>query len=384
MATDIREVAQAAGVSISTVSRTFTKPELVAPRTREKVTRAAEKLDFHISRSAAALKSGQTMRVALLTSDGVSTWFDAHAFAGLDSVFHPAGYDISVFTMTTTTERRDFFMNLPVRRNVDAVIVDSFDIDPEEVSRLKTMHVPIVGINVPSSAGFDATVGIDDKGAMRTAVDHLAALGHRNIGYVGESNRRQLHYGAESRLQGFREACEAHADVRPQVLLFDADSDFMDNAVNAILTSQPRLTAVCMSKDETALPLLYRLHRYGREIPRDLSIIGFDDIELAGATGLTTLRQNPFELGAEAARQTLLAMGNKAGPDSSDSYQIFPAQLMLRDTTAPVIAAETGQNRAAEISNAERRHERTAPNSTVSRRASSFAYVPTAAYRGRS
>ncbi|WEV69503.1 LacI family DNA-binding transcriptional regulator [Bifidobacterium sp. ESL0775] len=431
MATDIREVARAAGVSISTVSRTFTKPELVAPRTRTKVTQAAEKLGFHISRSAAALKSGQTMRIALLTSDGVSTWFDAHAFAGLDSVFHPAGYDISVFRMTTTAERREFFMDLPVRRNVDAVIVDSFDIDPEEVSRLKTMHVPIVGINVPSPVGFDATVGIDDKGAMHTAVDHLAALGHRDIGYIGEYSHRQLHYSAESRLQGFRDACAQHGDVRPQVLLFDAGPQFCDQAINAILTSRPRLTAVCFIKDETALPILYRLHRYGREVPRDLSAIGFDDIELASAIGLTTLHQDPFEIGAEAARKTLSAMDNKAedttasladagqsedrasgtatakqdqgedshqeppadeavkaaeaasgwpSPESSDGnpYQVFPVQLMLRDTTAPLAAAD-----AAEASPDELRRERTSSVAPVSPKASSFAYVPTPAYRGR-
>ncbi|MDF7665875.1 LacI family DNA-binding transcriptional regulator [Bifidobacterium sp. ESL0745] len=432
MAADIQTVAKTAGVSISTVSRTFTKPELVAPRTREKVTRTAERLGFHISRSAAALKSGQTMRIALLTSDGVSTWFDAHAFAGLDSVFHPAGYDVSVYTMTTTDERRDFFMNLPVRRNVDAVIVDSFDIDPEEVKRLKTMHVPIVGINVPSSAGFDATVGIDDKGAMHTAVDHLAALGHRDIGYIGQANHRQLRYSAESRLQGFADACREHSDVRPQILLFDSDSHFVDNAINGILTAKPRLTAVCIIKDELALPIVYRLHQYGREVPRDLSVVGFDDIELAGQIGLTTLHQNPYRLGVEAARKTLLAMGNKSGEgladadsaaadnsggtepepttydlkdsastntdesgrngisriktdsgatDDDNHYTVFDVPLMLRNTTAPPTVSD---GRATAQSTTD---ENSAPSAYSPLRptvkTSSYAYVPTPAYRGK-
>lgn len=384
MTADIQQVARAAGVSISTVSRAFTKPELVAPRTREKVARAAEKLDFHISRSAAALKSGQTMRIALLTSDGVSTWFDAHAFAGLDSVFHPAGYDISVYEMTTTAERRDFFLNLPVRRNVDAVIVDSFDIDPEEVKRLKTMHVPIVGINVPSSVGFDATVGIDDKGAMHTAVNHLAALGHRDIGYIGQANHRQLRYSAESRLQGFREASEAHPEIRPQILLFDSDNHFVDNAINAILTATPRLTAVCIIKDEAALPILYRLRQYGREVPRNLSIIGFDDIELSEEIGLTTMHQNPYELGAAAARKTLEAMGSKTesstGSDDSQ-YAIFEVPLMLRSTTAPPTEANpsaTGKSQTPEM-----QYTPIYSASGNAAKTSSYAYVPTPAYRGK-
>ncbi|WEV75494.1 LacI family DNA-binding transcriptional regulator [Bifidobacterium sp. ESL0800] len=399
MTTDIKQVAKTAGVSISTVSRTFTKPDLVSSQTREKVLKVAEKLDFHISRSAAALKSGQTMRVALLTSDGVSTWFDAHVFSGLDSVLHPAGYDISVYQMTTTTERRDFFMNLPVRRNVDAVIVDSFDIDPQEVTRLKSMHVPVIGINVPSSAGFDATVGIDDKGAMHTAVDHLAALGHRDIGYIGQTNHRQLRYSAESRLEGFREACATHPGIRPQELLFDDDAHFADHTINAILTAKPQLTAVCIIKDEVALPIAYRLRQFGREVPRDLSIIGFDDIELSGEIGLTTMHQDPYKLGAVAARKTLEAMSGKAsdtediadgseiGKDgtadkSDDQYVVFEVPLMLRNTTAPPTPADTSATEQPEM-----RDMQYKPLHPVSRdmtKTSSYAYMPTAAYRGKS
>ncbi|WEV63942.1 LacI family DNA-binding transcriptional regulator [Bifidobacterium sp. ESL0732] len=354
MTADIQQVARAAGVSISTVSRTFTKPELVAPRTREKVARAAEKLDFHISRSAAALKSGQTMRIALLASAGVSTWFDSHVFAGLDSVFHPAEYDISIYKMMTTAERRKFFMDLPVRRNVDAVIVDSFDIDPREVKRLKSMHVPIIGINVPSSVGFNATVGIDDKGAMRTAVEHLVAIGHRDIGYIGEVSQCQLLCSAESRLQGFRDACKAYRGVRPQVSLVDSSTNLIGNAVNSILTAKPRLTAVCVMTDETALPILYRLRQYGCEVPHDLSIIGFDDIELAKQIGLTTLHQDPYMLGAEAARKTIQALENKEDEedgtklDKTNSHVVFPVQLILRGTTAPPTTTKTTMAKSSE------------------------------------
>ena len=156
----IQAVAREAGVSVSTVSRTFAKPDLVLPETRDRVMTAAEKLDYSVSRSAAALKSGQSFRIALLASETITTWFNANIFAGLDSALRPSGYDTVPYPMRNAAERHDFFADLPVRRNADAVIVSSFDIEPAEVERLKHMHVPIVGINIPSTDGFDAGVSM--------------------------------------------------------------------------------------------------------------------------------------------------------------------------------------------------------------------------------
>ncbi len=189
----IQAVAKEAGVSVSTVSRTFAKPNLVLPKTRDRVLAAARKLDFQVSRSAAALKSGQSFRIALLHADTIAVWFNANVFRGLNSVFGPAGYDISVYGLSNARERHDFFTELPVRRNVDAVIVCSFDIDPDEVSRLKDVNVPLIGINTPSTIGLDGAVCIDDKLGMHTAFEHLISLGHRNIAYVLPRGRYRIH-----------------------------------------------------------------------------------------------------------------------------------------------------------------------------------------------
>lgn len=160
----IRDVAEAAGVSISTVSRAFTRPDLVSEKTRSKVLETADRLDFNISRSATALKSGQTYRVALLMNEDITSWFNTQVFAGVESVMHDAGYDISLYQHIDTAEnRRDFFTTLPVRRNVDAVFVASFAVDAEEIGQLKRTHVPIIGINTPTTEGFDASISIDDE-----------------------------------------------------------------------------------------------------------------------------------------------------------------------------------------------------------------------------
>ena len=101
-------------MSISTVSRAFTRPELVSERTRRKVLETADKLDFNISRSATSLKSGQSYRVAMLMNEEITGWFNTEVFAGIESVMHNAGYDVSLFQHVDTAEnRKEFFTNLP-------------------------------------------------------------------------------------------------------------------------------------------------------------------------------------------------------------------------------------------------------------------------------
>ena len=205
----IREVAKAAGVSISTVSRAFAHPEVVSEKTRHKVLQAADQLDFNISRSAAALKSGQTFRVALLMNEEITSWFNTQIFAGINSIMHDAGYDISVFQHIDTADmRRKFFTDLPVRRNVDAVFVASFAIDEKEVEQLKRIRVPIIGINTPSIDGFDASISIDDENGMYTATQHLLNLGHKHIVYACSAASESMDSSIDARGRGFIRACE--------------------------------------------------------------------------------------------------------------------------------------------------------------------------------
>ena len=166
MSTSIQDVARAANVSISTVSRSFTRPELVSKATREKVLRIAEELNFSTSRSAVALKTGRALRVALLVSDHIRLWFSASVIEGLNQVLHEEGYDISIFQISSIEERKEFFEMLPVRRNADAVIVVSFDIDNTEIAQLNSAAVPIVGINsvLPQERGLRRSTSTTCRG----------------------------------------------------------------------------------------------------------------------------------------------------------------------------------------------------------------------------
>ncbi|MEO5454184.1 LacI family DNA-binding transcriptional regulator, partial [Bifidobacterium animalis] len=263
----IRDVAREAGVSISTVSRAFTKPQLVSQATRDRVMAAANKLDFNISRSAMALKSGQTYRVALLMSEGITSWFNAEVFAGIDDVMHGKGYDISLYQHINDAETRDrFFTVLPVLRNVDAVFVASFAIEPAEIEQLRRTKVPIVGINTPDPLRFDASETIDDEGGMYRAAQHMIKLGHKRIVYTCSAAAETLDASIDLRGHGFIRACERAQnthDISWKVLTVPRGRDFADNALTAVLSEDRFPDAICCQMDMMAIPLMIKLARHG-------------------------------------------------------------------------------------------------------------------------
>ena len=331
----IRDVARVAGVSISTVSRAFTRPDLVSQRTRTKVLAAADKLDFNISRSATALKTGQAYRVALLMNEEITSWFNTEVFAGLNDVLHDAGYDISLFQHIDTAEnRKEFFTTLPVRRNVDAVFVNSFSIDSYEVEQLKRVHVPIIGINTPSISNFDASVSIDDEDGMFMATQHLINLGHHHIVYTCSQAADGIESSIDNRGRGFIRACKAaehNHDLQWQVLSVPRGREFADSALTALLALDQFPDAICCQMDMMAIPLVLKLERYGHTTPRDYSIIGFDDSPYADTINLTTMRQNPRAMGRNAAQKALTIIAREP---LANAHETIQPQLVLRGSDA--------------------------------------------------
>ncbi len=337
MATSIQDVAREAGVSISTVSRSFTRPDLVSAKTRERVLAIADKLNFSLSRSAAALKSGRSLRIAVLMSGHIRLWFTASVIEGLNEVLHTQGYDISVFQISSIEERKEFFEMLPVRRNADAVIVASFDIDNNEIAQLASVGVPIVGINSvePGARGFTAAVNIDDVQGSTLAARHLINLGHRRITYISTNREVSLSFSVQSRFDHSPPAAAGKASSRR---LSSARSMTMDvmkisDVVNQLISQDEMPTAIACQEDGIALPLMFQLERNGFSVPGDVSLIGYDDSFYTGDIGLTTIRQDPVEMARVGARMTLDLIDEKP---IEQPYIVFPAQLKVRSSTSRV------------------------------------------------
>lgn len=334
MSVTIRDVAREAGVSTSTVSRAFTRPDKVSDDTRARIIDVATQLGFSVSRSATALKTGKTSRIALLLHDRPSIWFNSHIYDGLHSVLYPEGYDIAVIPINKPAERQIFFESLPVRRNADAVIVPSFNIVASEIQQLETLDMPIVGINNASRDGLDAGVAINDENAMRLMVNHLISLGHRRIAYVGLDPRARLTFSVSNRLRGFREAIkQSPAPIEAIELVADENDTHADGPFTELLGLGRMPTAICCQQDNIAIPLMLKLQRYGYDIPRDISITGLDDSTYAEDIGLTTMHQDPVLMARIVARKVLALIDGENVPQPFEEY---PVKMVLRSSTAPV------------------------------------------------
>lgn len=332
----IYDVAVRAGVSVATVSRTFAKPDIVTEATRKKVIEAANELDFAISRSATALKSKRTFRIAMLTGEAIATWFDSNLYKGLTEVLQTHGYDVSLYGIADTEQRMSFFDELPLRRNVDAVIVASFNVTMEEISNLQGMGVPLIGVNVPHNEGFNATVSIDNAKSMRMAINHLHALGHRRIAYICiDVSEAPMEYSADSRLQRFESACAAYEDIEQLTIALPRNDFTVDEAIARITVMDQPPTALCCLSDGVALPLLYKLPKAGIGVPNDMSLIGFDDSDYAAEFGLTTIHQDPQALGRKAAEKALSLIDSATfGIDLGEPFETARTFLTIRNTTA--------------------------------------------------
>lgn len=330
MESTIQDVAKQANVSVSTVSRSFTRPELVSERTRSRVLSTAQKLNFSISRSATALKSGQSLRVAVLINDHLSTWFNSTIMEGFNAVFSRNGYDISICQIISGHARREFFAALPVKRNVDAVIVTSFDIEAAEVSRLTSINVPILSLNVTEENGFMASVRIDDFNGGMLSANHLIALGHTHIAYVRSTPVASLHFSVQARLEGFLSACRA-ANIKPTVLAAPATENSTSAVLAQLESLKTRPTAIAGQEDSLAIPLIFQLQRFGIAVPSDMSVIGYDDSIFAEDIGLTTIRQKPYDMAVSLAKKTLQLI---EGKKPENPHELIPPTLILRSSTA--------------------------------------------------
>lgn len=336
MGVSIRDVAKRAGVSIATVSRTFTIPQKVTPLTRNKVIKAAKELDFTISRSASSLKSGRSFRLAFLTGGEIESWYDSNILSGLNSILHDAGYDIALYTVSDISQRKAFFSDMSIKRNADAVLVVSFQIAKDEAEGFKATKIPLLGINTDPMEEFTASIVIDNAKSMKLIIEYLAKLGHKNIAYLCvDPDLENFRWNGKARLNGFFEACRSvSAEIHPTIIYAPKDHNRADSAFSQLACMPNKPTAIVCMNDEYAIPLIFRMQQSGWSIPEDISVVGFDDSTYAQEIGLTTVHQDPKEMGRATARILLKLL---SGATITNSVQVEPSFLIVRNTVAQVL-----------------------------------------------
>lgn len=334
----LKDVAEAAGVSESTVSRALRDTGRVSAKTRARVQEVADRLHFTLSRSASSLASGKTMRVTMVLTDSLNTWFNAAAMEGAYEVLSSAGYDLVPLIVRTKDDLRRFFDRLPGNRNSDGVIVVSIMLDDHQVGVLEDLTIPSVGLDARAIGGYSATVRVDDADAMHQAVSLLHSLGHQRIGFVEMPDNPDFLFSAKLRGGAFLDAARQMGYAENDLLLFEGRDagqfrnfqDAVSETVSRIVARPERPTAICVETDDFAIALIYALRRIGLRVPEDIAVIGFDDNSRSSMIELTTLHQDPIGMACLAAKKTLALM---RGEKLAEPHTLLRTNLILRGTT---------------------------------------------------
>ena len=329
--TTISDIAKAAGVSVATVSRALRNFPNVAPETRKKVIAAAAEFDYELHPQASRLASGRTSTVGV-AAPLFGTWFPSRALGGINSVLAAAGYDLLISMMSTPEDRHRFLREArSFCRRVDGIVlIDTFaSTEGDTADTFFTRPVVAVGERLEGAG----SIMVDNRLAARRAVEHLIELGHKRIGLVVGPIIAELPTPVpEQRRLGYEDALgQAGLEIDPSLAVQgDGLAGGGGRALDTLLNHSSPPTAVFCMTDEMAFGALEAARSNGLIVPRDLSVIGFDDHDLSEALGLTTMCLSVSDMGVMAAEQVLALIDGREPP--SDITWDVP--LAVRSTTA--------------------------------------------------
>ena len=320
----ISDVAGRAGVATSTVSRAFSRPERVNVHTREHVLAVAAELGYLPNPAAQALESGRTRTIALLVPDITNPYF-AGVIKGAERGAATAGLTL---VLGDTQENAATEEQLVARlgRSVDGFVISASRLPDDELRRAAEQG-PIVLVN-RATPGLPCVVADYDTGTGQI-VDHLASLGHGSFVFVGGPAES---WSGHRRWHGLRAAAEERGLAAQRFGPYTPTLTGGPAAADAVLASGA--TAVVCHNDVLAIGLMRRLAERGRNLPRDLSVVGFDNIFGADfcTPPLTTLAERTEEAGTRAVEALVLQASSRAAHAAT---RLLPTQLVIRDSTAP-------------------------------------------------
>lgn len=330
------DVAERAGVSPSTVSRTLRGLPTVSPEVRTRVEQAARELNFAVSRQAASLVTGRTGVVAVLVPT-LNSWFMGSALSSLGPMLRAAGRELNVYVIPDMAERTAFFEQLPARRNADALLVFGFDLTEEETARLDDLGMPV--IYVSQHAEGRPSVYVDDVAGALMATRHLLNLGHRRIAFAPTVGASGFSFSSRERLLGYQQALtEAGIPLDDELVVTMAidDKRGLVAGVGRLLSLREPPTALFAEQDELAVAVVHTLRRARIEVPERMSVIGFDDHQVAEWFDLSTVAQSPSDMGRVAGELALRLIDDSEADHSR--HVVLPVELIPRATTAPLAA----------------------------------------------
>ena len=331
----IREVASHAGVSVATVSNVLNRPEIVAQPTRDRVHSSIRELGFVRNESARQLRAGRSRTIGLVVLDVANPFFTDLA-RGVEDEASKAGFAVILCNSDDQERKEKRYLELLEEHRVQGVLITPVVGAGSRLARLQRRGTPVVLVDSRSASRGQCSVAVDDVLGGDLAVSHLLATGHERIAYLsGPPAIRQVADRHEGALRALRRAGRDAAGM--QVIEAGGLNVAAGQKAGAEIAAQPggsRPTAVFCANDLIALGVLQEMTRNRIRVPEDISIIGYDDIDFAGAAAvpLTSVRQPRQQLGHTAAR---LLLDEAADDDAHQHRQvIFEPELVVRQSTS--------------------------------------------------
>jgi LacI family transcriptional regulator, repressor for deo operon, udp, cdd, tsx, nupC, and nupG len=324
--TNIRKVAELAGVSTATVSRAFSQPDKLSDATLQKVLKAARRSKYKPNLLARNFRSARSYSVVVLVPNIANPFF-ARIIRGIEEVAQLNGYAVLLGDTRNLAAREAEYLQLVENRRADGAIQLS-----AAVPSGLTAALPFVHACECTELGRFPTVRIDNARAAQTVCSYLIALGHGRVGVVRGPAASPL---TADRLKGYRQALKAAGLAYDASLVLHGDFTLLSGfkAAQTFVQLRSPPTAVFCMNDEMAIGLIHGLKTLGLDVPADMSVAGFDDIEFARFADppLTTIAQPAEEIG-RTAMSALYGLLTGSKHDHKD--YVLPTEFVVRESTA--------------------------------------------------
>jgi LacI family transcriptional regulator len=337
----IKDVAREAHCSLSTVSLVVNNSGYVKKETRERVLKVVKNLGYHATRTARGLASKTSGNIGfVLREDHFSQAepFYTRVFLGAEFAASREGFYLLLTTISHEFGEGDDLPRFLLERNVDGLIVAG-KVSLPFIAKASRFGIPIVLVDFELKRKRYPAVLIENRSGANAAVTHLVTKGHRNVAFVGGDID---HPSLSERLEGYREALSDHG-LTPQPYFIDtreSDSRIINGtrAMGRLLKQEPRPTAVFAANDAMAIGCMQEIARAGLNVPGDIAVAGFDDIEVSALLHppLTTLRVFKEELGRQAV-ETLVGIIKSENPTLVTKH--VPVELIIRESSAGMVPA---------------------------------------------
>lgn len=342
----IRDVAARAEVGAGTVSRVLNNSSRVSDATRTRVQAAIDELGYRPNPLARGLSRGRCQTIGVI----VASFTEASAIErlrGVVAAIDGSRYDLVLFNVESPAHRDEHVASLN-RHRADGLLIVSLPLPGRQLEQLLGTGISLVLIDATAEGA--PSVVIDDEAGGRLATDHLVELGHRRIGFIGDSPTNVFGFRSSAdRERGYRKRMVAAGfPVLGDHVLYGAhDHQVAYDLASEMLRDPHRPTAVVACSDVQALGAIEAARDLGLHVPGQLSVVGFDDIEIAQHVKLTTVRQPLFrsgQLGTELLLERLEGTGRREDvPERTE----LPVELVVRSTTAPPPDGEYRGSRSA-------------------------------------